>query len=85
MNIFNGGADKAKLERARVNRMKVAQQVELAKKGITLQVRKLQTSIKALRYDLRSVRKQLRFAREVYRTYEEKYKVGLAFLLPDGN
>ncbi len=50
MNLFNGGADKAKLEKARVNRMKVAQQVELAKKGITLQVKKLQTSIRALEY-----------------------------------
>jgi outer membrane protein TolC len=78
MNIFNGGADRAKLEKARVQRMKVAQQVELAKKGIALQVKKLQTSIRALEYDLRSVKKQLKFAREVYRTYEEKYKVGLA-------
>ena len=78
MNIFNGGADRAKLEKARVQRLKVAQQVELAKKGIALQVKKLQTSIKSLEYDLRSVRKQLRYAREVYKTYEEKYKVGLA-------
>jgi outer membrane protein TolC len=78
MNLFNGGADKAKLEKARLQRMKVAQQVELAKKGITLQVRKLKSSIRAARHDLYSVRKQLRYAKAVYQTYEEKYKVGLA-------
>jgi len=78
MNIFNGGSDKAKLERARVEHMKVAQQVELAKKGIWLQVKKMQTEIKSLEFDMRSERKQLKLAREVYRTYEAKYKEGLA-------
>jgi len=78
MNIFNGGSDKAKLERARVEHMKVARQVELAKKGIWLQVKKIQTEIKSLEFDMRSERKQLNLAREVYRTYEAKYKEGLA-------
>jgi outer membrane protein TolC len=58
--------------------MKVAQQVELAKKGIWLQVKKMQTEIKSLEYDIRSQQKQLELAREVYRTYEAKYKEGLA-------
>jgi len=78
LNIFNGGTDKAKLEKARVQHMKVAQQVELAKKGIWLQVRKMQTEIKSLEFDIRSEQKQLNLAREVYKTYEEKYKEGLA-------
>ncbi|WP_457607019.1 TolC family protein [Nitratifractor sp.] len=78
LNIFNGGSDKAKLEKARVRHMKVASQLELAKKGIALQVRKLQTAIKSMEFDERSARKQLRLAREVYRTYEAKYKEGLA-------
>ena len=78
LNIFNGGSDKAKLERARVEHMKVARQVELAKKGIWLQVKKIQTEIKSLEFDMRSERKQLNLAREVYRTYEAKYKEGLA-------
>jgi len=78
MNLFNGGSDKAKLEKARVQRMKVAQQVELAKKGIWLQVRKMLTEVKSLEYDLRSEQKQLNLAREIYRTYEAKYKEGLA-------
>jgi len=78
MNIFNGGADMAKLERARVQNMKVATQVELAKKGIALQVKKLQTAIKSLEFDIHSQQKQLKLARAIYKTYEEKYKVGLA-------
>jgi len=78
VNIFNGGSDKANLEKARVRELKVAQQVELAKLGISLQVKKLQTSIKSLEYDMRSEQKQLDLAREVYKTYEEKYKEGLA-------
>jgi outer membrane protein TolC len=77
-NIFNGGSDKARLERARVENLKVARQVELAKKGIALQVKKLKTAIRSLEYDIASEKKQLRLARAVYKTYEEKYKVGLA-------
>ncbi|WP_292663597.1 TolC family protein [Nitratifractor sp.] len=78
LNIFNGGSDKAKLEKARVRQMKVATQVELAKKGIALKVRKLETAIDSLEFDLRSEQKQLALAREIYRTYEAKYKEGLA-------
>ena len=78
LNVFNGGSDKARLEKARVQRMKVARQVELAKKGIWLQVRKMLTEVKSLEYDIRSEQKQLNLAREVYKTYEEKYKEGLA-------
>jgi len=78
LNIFNGGSDKAKLEKARVRHMKVARQVELARKGIALKVQKLQTAIRSLEYDLHSEQKQLNLAREVYRTYEAKYKEGLA-------
>jgi len=78
INIFNGGSDKANLEKARVRRMKVARQVELAKKGIWLQVRKMLTEVKSLEFDIRSEQKQLNLAREVYKTYEEKYKEGLA-------
>ncbi len=78
MNLYNGGSDKAKLEKARVRHMKVATQVALAKKGIALKVKKLQTSIHSLEFDLQSQRRQLSLARQVYRTYAAKYKEGLA-------
>jgi outer membrane protein TolC len=78
MNLFNGGSDKAKLEKARVRQMKVAHQLDLARKGIALKVKKLQTAIRSLEFDLRSEKKQLDLARQVYKTYEAKYKEGLA-------
>jgi len=78
VNIFNGGTDKANLEKARVRHMKVASQVELAKKGIALKVKEMRTAIESLEFDLQSEKKQLDLAREVYKTYEAKYKEGLA-------
>ncbi len=77
-NLFNGGADEANLEKARVNMMKVADQVRLAKKGIALKVKQLQTQIGGHDADIRSYRAQLEFARTVYRKYQEKYKEGVA-------
>jgi len=77
-NLFNGGIDEANLEKARVNIMKVADQVRLAKKGIALKVKMLQTQIGGHDADIRSYRAQLKFARTVYRKYQEKYKEGIA-------
>ncbi|WP_456434090.1 TolC family protein [Nitratifractor sp.] len=77
-NVFNGGSDRAKLEEARLRQLKVARQVELAKKGIALKVKQLQTEIRSLAYDMRSQKKQLDLARAIYRTYEARYKEGLA-------
>jgi len=76
-NIFNGGTDMANLEKARVNRMKVHDQVILAMRGISLKVKKLQTEIGGFNADIRSYSAQLRFARTVYKKYQEKYKEGI--------
>jgi outer membrane protein TolC len=77
-NIFNGGTDEANLEKAKVNMMKVADQVRLAKKGIALKVKQLQTQIGGYDADVRSYRAQLKFARTVYQKYQEKYKEGIS-------
>ena len=77
-NIFNGGTDEATLEKARVNRLRVADQVRLAKKGIALKVKQMQTQIGGFDADIRSYRAQLKFARKVYEKYQEKYKEGIA-------
>ncbi len=78
MNVFNGGSDKANLEKARLRRLKVAQQVILARKGIALKVKQIQTEISSLSSDMRSSYKQLKLAKRIYKTYEAKYKEGLA-------
>ncbi|NKQ40564.1 MAG: TolC family protein [Sulfurovum sp.] len=77
-NMFSGGADEANLEKARVNMLMVADQVRLAKKGIALKVKHLQTQIGGYDADIKSYRAQLKSARTIYRTYQEKYKEGIA-------
>lgn len=76
-NVFNGGIDAANLEKAKVNHLKVQSQVSLAKSGIALKVKKLETEILSKNYDVKSYKKQLRFARKVYENYRARYKEGI--------
>ena len=76
-NIFNGGIDDANLEKAKVNYMKVEHQVSLAKSGIALKVKKLQTEILSRNADIKSNQKQLEFAKKVYENYQTRYKEGI--------
>ena len=76
-NIFNGGIDSANLEKAKVNHLKVQNQVSLAKSGIALKVKKLETEILSKNADVKSYKKQLRFAKKVYENYRSRYKEGI--------
>lgn len=76
-NIFNGGIDDANLEKAKVNYMKVEHQVSLAKSGIALKVKKLETEILSKNADVKSNQKQLEFAEKVYENYQTRYKEGI--------
>jgi len=76
-NIFNGGIDAANLEKAKVNHLKVQNQVALAKSGIALKVKKLETEILSKNADVKSYKKQLRFAKKVYENYKGRYKEGI--------
>jgi len=76
-NLFNGGIDAANLEHAKVNYMKVQDQVLLAKKGISLKVKKLKTEIFSATADIKSYTKQLEFAKKVYLNYSARYKEGI--------
>ncbi len=76
-NIFNGGIDVANLEKAKVNHLKVQNEVSLAKSGIALKVKKLETEILSKNADVKSYKKQLRFARKVYENYHSRYKEGI--------
>lgn len=76
-NIFNGGIDDANLEKAKVNYMKVQHEVSLAKSGIALQVKKLETEILSKDADVKSYQKQLEFAEKVYGNYQSRYKEGI--------
>ncbi len=76
-NIFNGGIDKANLEKAKVNHLKMKDQILLAKSGINLKVNKLKTEILGKNADIKSYKKQLYFARKVYENYQSRYKEGI--------
>jgi len=76
-NIFNGGADKANLEKAKLNYLKVQEQVRLAKRGIALKAKKLKTEILSANTDIYNYKKQLRLAKRVYENYSTRYKEGM--------
>ncbi len=76
-NLFNGGVDAANLEKAKVNYMRVQDQVELAKKGIALKAKKLETEVLSADADIKSYNKQLKFAKKVYENYSAQYKEGM--------
>jgi len=77
-NIFNGEIDKNSLEKAKIKNMQVQEQVELAKAGITLQIKKLMTNIKSKDAQIESLETQYQFAEKVYENYEGRYKEGIA-------
>ena len=77
-NLFDGDINKQNLEKAKVENMKVRDQVELAKKGISLKVKKLLTEIKSKDADIESLGTQLEFATKVYESYQEQYKEGIS-------
>ncbi len=77
-NIFNGSISKNNLEKAKVENMKVMEQVNLAKKGIFLKVKKTLTNIKSKDADIQSLETQLQFAKKVYESYQEQYKEGIS-------
>jgi outer membrane protein len=58
--------------------MKVYEQVNLAKRGICLQVRKTITEIKSKEAEIQSLDTQLEFANKVYENYRERYKEGVS-------
>ena len=76
-NLFNGGIDSNNLEKAKVREMKVRDQVELAKKGIALHIKKLQSEIKTGNSNIKSFQAQYRFANKVYKNYQARYKEGM--------
>ncbi|WP_345974413.1 TolC family protein [Sulfurimonas sp. HSL3-7] len=77
-NLFSGGSDANKVQEAKVNALKTKTQVELAKKGIALQVDKIRTEIESLDYEIESLSKELELSTEIYKSYEERYREQLA-------
>ena len=77
-NLFNGGSDSNRVQEAKINALKTKTQVELAKKGISLQVDKIRTEIASLDFEIESLSKELELSTEIYKNYEERYKEQLS-------
>ena len=77
-NLFNGEIDKLSLEKAKIENMKVQNQVELAKAGISLKLKKLTTNIKSKDAEIKSLETQYEFAEKVYENYEGRYQEGIS-------
>ncbi len=77
-NLFNGGGDSAATEKARVEHLKMQTQHELARQGVALQLKKIQTQIKTANARIKHLKLELKLAREIYDNYESRYKEQLS-------
>jgi len=77
-NLFNGGIDTAKIEKSKLQHLKMRLQVELAKNGIKLKIAKIKTEIQSADEEIRSLQAELKFADAIYKNYEGRYKEKLS-------
>jgi outer membrane protein TolC len=77
-NLFSGGSDSASIQKAQVEKLKMISQTELAKQGIALKIKEIQTKIKRAESKIRNLDIELRLAREIYENYEGRYKEQLS-------
>ncbi|MEN4052296.1 MULTISPECIES: TolC family protein [Sulfurimonas] len=73
-NLFNGGIDSAKVEKSKIEQLKMKSQVELAKHGIALKLDKIRTEIESSNAQIASLKKELELANAIYENYEGRYK-----------
>ena len=73
-NIFNGGASSNSIQKARVENLKVQSQLNLAQKGIILQVEKINTEIRSYNFDIQSLKKEIELTRSIYKNYLGRYQ-----------
>ena len=73
-NLFDGGIDAAKIEKSKIQKLKMQSQVELAKKGILLKIAKIRTQIEGVDVEISSLKKELALANAIYDNYEGRYK-----------
>lgn len=77
-NLFNGGIDSSKIEKSKIEQMKMQSQVELAKNGIALKLAKTRTEIETADEEIASLKKELDLASAIYENYEGRYKEKLS-------
>jgi outer membrane protein TolC len=77
-NLFSGGGDAAAIQKARVETLKMKTQSELARQGIALKVKEIQTKIQTANSELKSLKSELSLSRQIYENYEGRYNEQLS-------
>jgi len=77
-NLFNGGIDSSKIEKSKIEHLKMQSQVDLARHGIALQLAKIRTEIQSSDDEIASLKKELDLADAIYENYEGRYKEKLS-------
>ncbi|MBE0499160.1 MAG: TolC family protein [Campylobacterales bacterium] len=77
-NLFSGGGDAAAIQKARVETLKMKTQSELARQGIALKVKEIQTKIQTANSEIKSLKSELSLSRQIYENYEGRYNEQLA-------
>ena len=77
-NLYAGGSDAAKLQQEKLKRLKVAKQVELAKKGMALKFEKIKTEVRNLNAQVQSLQKEAELSNEIFLSYLAQYDEGLS-------
>lgn len=73
-NLFNGGIDASKIEKSKIEYLKMQSQVELARQGIALALAKIRTEIQSTDEEIESLEKELALSNAIYANYEGRYK-----------
>ena len=77
-NLFNGGIDNSKVEKSKLEHLKMQSQVDLAKQGISLKLAKIRTEIDTADQEIASLKKELELAEFIYTNYLSRYKEKLS-------
>ena len=77
-NLYNGGIDSSKIEKSKLEHLKTRSQVQLAKKGIALQIAKIRTEISSADNEIDSLKAELALADVIYENYEGRYREKLS-------
>lgn len=76
-NLFSGGKTNAEVQKAKIERLKMLEQLRLAKEGLALKINQIITSIKSKDFSVKAKSKEYAYLKRVYENYVGRYKEGL--------
>ena len=76
-NLFNGGGDMVKYQQHKIKTIQSKEQVNLAKRGLSLKINKLKSQTSSSQNNVNSLKDRLKLLQDIYKLYRAKYKEGL--------